>query len=153
MDSSIRDWLIKHSLRITVGRMAVVRLLRKEPVPITLTDLHSKLHSLDFATVFRFIKLLEGKNLLVRHTWDDGSLRYALHSDEAHDCHHHYLICRSCKRAEELDVCTVERMEKDLKYRKGYRDLSHSLQFFGICPDCQSPKKPASHRHTSNCRH
>lgn len=84
------------------------------------------------------MKVLETKGLLLRHTWEDGLVRFALHSEEAHVCHHHYLICRQCKKAEELDDCTVERMESDLRKRKGYQDISHSLQFFGICPDCQT---------------
>ncbi len=145
-ESNIREWLKKHSLRVTAGRIAVVEVLRKEASPITLSELHSKLVALDFATVFRFVKVLEGKDLLIRHAWEDGSPRYELHSDEEHDCHHHYLICRACKRVEELDTCTVERMEKELRDRKGYRDLSHSLQFFGICPKCQSSKKGKTRR-------
>ena len=141
-ETEIRGWLTRHQLRVTEGRVSTVQILRAESAPISLTDLHLKLQPLDFATVFRFVKMLENKRLLVRHNWDDGTIRYALHSDQAHECHHHYIICRSCRRAEELDHCTVEQMERDLVRNKGYRDLSHSLQFFGICPDCQSSQPP-----------
>ena len=52
------------------------------------------------------------------------------------DHHHHHLICRICQKVETLDLCVVDALERLVKQR-GYAEITHQLEFFGICPDCQ----------------
>lgn len=161
-DSPARNWLQDNGLRLTRGRLAIIREMLHAPTPLTLSELHVlvKAERCDFATVFRFIQILEKKKLAVRHAWNDRQPHYELAG--LHDGHHHHhLICKSCHRVEEIDACTVATLEKDLVRQKGYTDVSHSLEFFGVCPDCQqgSPeakaaaltkprKKPSHHSHS-----
>jgi Fur family ferric uptake transcriptional regulator len=103
-------------------------------------------HHCDFATVFRFIQILEKKNLVQRHTWNDRQLRYEIVAPQLDGHHHHHLICKTCHRVEEIEACTVASLERELAKQKGYTDLTHSLEFFGVCPKCQghptSPVQP-----------
>jgi Fur family ferric uptake transcriptional regulator len=52
------------------------------------------------------------------------------------DSHHHHLVCRSCGATVEVEGPTVERWTSSVAERHGYRNVSHSLEIFGTCPDC-----------------
>src|SRR5271155_960299 len=131
-------WLRQNGLRATHGRIAIVRLLDASAVPLTLADIHEKVRGegCDFATVFRFVSILEEKELVQRVAWIDGTTR---HEIRARDGHHLYLICRPCHKIEPIDECVVERFEDQIAKERGYAGLSHSLQLSGVCPACQKP--------------
>ncbi len=133
-DCSSEEWLRLHEIRVTDQRLALVDFLRKKRGPHTLAKIHQgvKKSSSDFATVFRFIQLLEKKNLVQQHYWEDNQIRY-----EINEGHHHYLICRNCQQVEPIEGCSLFEMEKMLQSNKKYTKLSHRLEFFGICPQCQ----------------
>jgi Fur family transcriptional regulator, ferric uptake regulator len=127
-------WLREHGLRATHGRIAIVRLLD------ALAEIHEKVRAkgCDFATVFRFVSILEEKELVQRVAWIDGTTRHEIRSRDGHH-HHHYLICRTCHKVEPIDECVVERFEDQIAKERGYAGLSHSLQLSGVCPACQKP--------------
>jgi Fur family ferric uptake transcriptional regulator len=135
-------WLRGNGLRATRGRIAIVELLDASTVPLTLADIHEKVHKegCDFATVFRFISILENKELVQRVAWIDGTTRHEIKARDGHH-HHHYLICRTCHKVEPLDECVVERFEDQIAKERGYAGISHSLQLSGVCPACQKPAK------------
>ena len=140
-------WLREHGLRATHGRIAIVRLLDASSVPLTLAEIHEKVRGegCDFATVFRFITLLEDKALVERVAWIDGTTRHEIRGrNGAH--HHHYLICRTCHKVEPIEDCVVEKFETQIAKERGYASLSHSLQLSGVCPSCQHPAAPEKKR-------
>ncbi len=138
-------WLRENGLRATHGRLAIVRVLDASSVPVTLADIHEKVRKegCDFATVFRFISILEDKELVQRVAWIDGSTRHEIRAKDGHH-HHHYLICRTCHKVEPIDECVVERFEDQIAKERGYSGLSHSLQLSGVCPACQKPTAKVS---------
>lgn len=161
-DSPARIWLQNNGLRLTRGRVAIIEAMLDAHTPLTLSELHSRVTTerCDFATVFRFIQILEKKKLVARHAWNDRQPHYEL-SGLPGQHHHHHLICKNCHRVEEIDTCSVATLEKELVRQKGYTDISHSLEFFGLCPSCQEPspvpkpatrdklrKKPCDHSHS-----
>ena len=133
-------WLRGNGLRATHGRIAIVELLDASTVPLTLADIHEKVskEGCDFATVFRFVSILENKELVQRVAWIDGTTRHEIKARDGHH-HHHYLICRTCHKVEPLDECVVESFEDQIARERGYAGLSHSLQLSGVCPECQKP--------------
>ena len=138
-------WLRGHGLRATKGRIAIVALLDASTVPLTLADIHEKVKKdgCDFATVFRFVSILEKKELVQRVAWIDGTTRHEIKARDGHH-HHHYLICRACHKVEPLDECVVERFEDQIAKERGYSGISHSLQLSGVCPACQKPEARAA---------
>lgn len=135
-------WLRGNGLRVTGGRVAIVRLLDASPVPLSLHQIHEKAgaHACDFATVFRFVTLLEEKSLVEKVAWADGTTRHELRTGDGH--HHHYLICRACHKVEPVDDCVVERLEEEIAAERGYTAMNHSLQLTGVCPTCQKARTP-----------
>jgi len=130
-------WLRANGLRVTNGRVAIVRLLDASQVPLTLHQIHEQTgdHACDFATVFRFVSILEEKGLVEKVAWMDGTTRHELRTEDGH--HHHYLICRTCHKVEPVADCVVERLEEEIAAERGYTAINHSLQLSGVCPSCQ----------------
>ena len=149
-------WLRQNGLRVTRARTAMVETLRQSNSPLPLGDIHAATEkagegACDFATVFRFFRLLEEKGLVDKQPWVDGNARYELTPDAscpgaeegAHDHHHHFLVCRQCQRTERIEQCLVTRLQTSLGKQTGYREIAHTLQFSGLCPRCQPPTAPA----------
>jgi Fur family ferric uptake transcriptional regulator len=147
MGSSVKEaagWLREHGLRATQNRIAIVELLESSEVPMTLAEIHDRVQGdgCDFATVFRFITLLEEKALVERVAWIDGTTRHEIRDRDGAHHHHHYLICRTCHKVEPIEDCVVEKFEDRIAKERGYAAVSHSLQLSGVCPKCQQPGAP-----------
>ncbi len=50
--------------------------------------------------------------------------------------HHHHLVCRRCGGAIEIGGPAVEEWAEQLAALHGYTDISHTLEVFGLCPEC-----------------
>jgi Fe2+ or Zn2+ uptake regulation protein len=69
-----------------------------------------------------------------RCDFGDGSYRYEFNTGEHH---HHHIVCRSCHRVETLDFCVADGLER-MARQLGYANVTHTLEIFGICAECQS---------------
>jgi Fur family transcriptional regulator, ferric uptake regulator len=130
-----RQILEKSSLRVTQPRLAILKVLADEHGPFTMEEIHSRLKkgACDLVTLYRTLPALEAAGVVRRCDFGDGTYRYEF----AHkDHHHHHIICKKCRGVATLDICLVEGLEK-LVREKGYTDVAHSLEFFGVCPKCQ----------------
>jgi Fur family transcriptional regulator, ferric uptake regulator len=129
------DLLNAKSQRITAPRLEILKILRKNHHPLTITEIHKKLKTnYDLATVYRTVNLFLKIRLVSEIDFKDEFKRYELVYDRHH---HHHVICRKCRKVEDVDACILQEVEKDLK-KKGYKEISHSLEFFGVCEECQA---------------
>lgn len=127
--------LIKNAgLNYTKPRKAILELLEKKHGPFSAEEIFKQLGPgvCDQATIFRTLKQFSTKGLVNTVTLHEGFVRYE-YNDPTH--HHHHLICRNCQKLETIDECDVLDLENKLA-KKGYTQLSHSLEFFGLCPQC-----------------
>ena len=52
--------------------------------------------------------------------------------------HHHHLVCVDCGTVRDIDFReSLGREERRIERREGFRILDHSLEFFGLCGNCQ----------------
>jgi Fur family ferric uptake transcriptional regulator len=51
--------------------------------------------------------------------------------------HHHHLVCRKCGKVVEFEMPGFEKWTCSKAASLGFRDVSHSLELFGICDGCQ----------------
>ena len=108
-----------------------------EPKPV-------KKISADVVTIYRNLSIFEDLKIIGRCDFSDDEVMYeVLHGDHAH--HHHHIVCKTCKKIEPLEFCIVEGQEQILA-KLGYQDLSHRLEFSGVCPDCAKSSQKASRR-------
>lgn len=137
-----RDWLRRNKLRCTGPRLAMVTELLLAREPVSLAQLHERVadEPCDFATVFRFVERLRESGLVRAHFWGERQAHFELAEDSpalSHEGHHHHLVCRRCRAVLEVHACGVEAIEKAIAKETGFSGLGHSLEFFGLCPDCQ----------------
>jgi Fur family ferric uptake transcriptional regulator len=132
----LMETLRQAKLKITQPRMALLSILLQEHGPFTIEELAVRLgdRSCDPATIYRNMSAFRDINLVRHCDFGDGVARYELAGDD-HE-HHHHIICRRCHRLEQIDYCFVKELEKFVR-DKGYAQVSHSLEFYGICTVCQ----------------
>jgi Fur family transcriptional regulator, ferric uptake regulator len=135
------DRLRKAGLRITEPRQALLRVLIEEHGPFTMDELFKRLKkgTCDLVTMYRSLPALEDAGVVRRCDFGDGNVRYEF--NETGPCQHHHIICRKCRKVETLEVCIIDALDRLVK-EKGYSHVSHSLEFFGVCPACEK-KRPS----------
>jgi Fur family ferric uptake transcriptional regulator len=80
--------------------------------------------------------LLEKMGMVKRFNFGDGAARFEL-MHEGDNGHHHHLVCTKCSEVVEIEECIPEKIEERIAVKNGFKSVTHKLEFFGICPDCQ----------------
>ena len=83
-------------------------------------------------TTYRTLTSLEEAGLARRCDFGDSCYRYEYNAGEHH---HHHIVCRRCRKVETVDLCVADVLERVAKQR-GYSDISHTLEVFGVCSEC-----------------
>lgn len=110
--------------------MTVLDILSKSKKPIDVSILVEKL-CVNKTTVYRQIEKFIKGGLVVEVEFGDGKKRYELASLD----HHHHLICKKCKKIE--DITFNERVIlREVSKKSNFKVENHSLEFFGICVNC-----------------
>ena len=131
--------LKKNQLKLTPPRKLIVEILLENHGPFSAEDIQTKFikKTCDLATVYRTLTSLEEAQIIRRCEFGDGIARYEL-IDPHHSHHHHHLICKECKKVEVIDACELENTINKFAKKRGFTNISHILEFFGTCPNCQA---------------
>lgn len=130
--------LQENSQRITLPRLGVLKILKSNHNPLTMSEIHDLINKenlkkkIDLATIYRTINLFVDLKIVSEVNFRDEFKRYELVFDRHH---HHHIVCKKCKKIENVEQCLTNEIEKML-VKKGYKDISHSLEFFGVCKEC-----------------
>lgn len=122
--------LKKSGAKLTIPRKTVLKKLYQTNKPLTLKELHNRCTQIDFASVYRSIKLFSELGLVEEITFADKKIRYELVTK----LHHHHIICSDCGEIKEIPICLVSKIKK----LTNYQITKHSFEFMGLCPKCQS---------------
>jgi len=122
------------AMRVTSPRLAMLKVLAGTKHPLSAEQIHTSAgdDKLDLVTVYRSLGAMDDAGIVQRHPLERGRSLYALVSP---DHHHHHVICRRCGRIERLPGCDSSRIEAAARQR-GYADLTHIMEVYGICPAC-----------------
>ncbi len=136
--ASLLENLKDSGCRITRTRRAVLGILTNSLVLLSADDLGRSLAAgglrVNKTTVYRELAFLRGRGILHEIHFGDGTVRYRI----CPDTHHHHVICLKCMRAEVVALDgELKKMEADIGQQKGFEVLHHTLEFFGLCPDCR----------------
>lgn len=128
----------KAGMKVTQQRTQVLQVLLSNTSPLTVDEIFKQLapesDSADLVTIYRILKKFEDSLLVNRLEFGDGISRFELTLESGH--HHHHVICRSCQKVETLHLCELDKQIKAVE-ALGYGQLSHRLDFFGLCKNCQ----------------
>jgi Fur family ferric uptake transcriptional regulator len=122
--------------RSTRQRRAVQDLMNTLDEFSSAQEIHARLRDsgsiVGLTTVYRTLQTMASAGEVDVLRPEDGEARYRRCTPE----HHHHLVCRRCGRTLEVDSPAVEHWADDMGHRHGFSDISHTLEIFGVCPDC-----------------
>ena len=122
-------------MRVTKPRVALVEILQKQEGPVSIERLHQAVgvKSCDLVTIYRCLAAFEDLGLVRRSYLHNGTCLYELTNGSARRYH---IVCKDCGKTDQVDYSLAEETEQKLQ-DKGYAQISHVLEFFGVCPACQ----------------
>jgi Fur family ferric uptake transcriptional regulator len=130
--------LRERGLRITAGRRAILEELARNETHFDAEGLLSRLRRHDAkvsrATVYRTLGQLVESGLLRKY---DLGGRLTLYERIAGKDHHEHMICLVCGRMIEFVQDEIERLQNRVCRRHRFRPVSHTLQIYGVCEDCE----------------
>jgi Fur family peroxide stress response transcriptional regulator len=123
--------------RLTPQRMAVLKILAVSEGHPSVEQIYECM-KVDFpmtslATIYKTVTLLKEMGEVLELGFSDDSNRY----DGNKPYPHPHLICTKCKNIMDAEVATLSELRQEVARSTGYRIVSHRLDFFGICPQCQ----------------
>ena len=86
------------------------------------------------ATIYKTVSLLKELGEVLELGFPEGSNRY----DGNKPYPHPHIICVRCKKIIDPDLRGIERLSEEVSQKTGFRILNHRVDFFGLCPECQS---------------
>lgn len=127
-----RTLLIDAGLRVTAGRLAVLEVLQVSSKPLSLQEILKKIqaHHINQATVYRILESFKKRGLVQTTDLGHGHAHWELTG------HHHHLVCEKCGKVENLPECDLHHAQTKIQNKSGYSQLRHTLEFFGLCPEC-----------------
>lgn len=125
-------------LRMTESRRKILDVLFEADKPLSLQEIQDRAvsdgESPDYATVFRMMTLLEKLHLVHKVNLQRSCSYFELHDPSKHYDH---IVCTDCGKVVVIDIpCPLGDTEKMIAEHYGFRELTHSLEFFGRCPEC-----------------
>lgn len=134
VDASAR--MRKAGMRITKPRIALIEALARRTAPVAIETLHHELSTIscDLVTVYRCLAAFEKIGIVRRSFQHNGTSMYELVLTARPE--HYHIVCKECGATEPVDYFPIEGVERVLRER-GYAELTHLVEFFGVCPRCQ----------------
>lgn len=122
-------------LRITKPRLAIIESLQRHEGPVSIERIHQGMGTgvCDLVTVYRCLAAFEQLGMVRRSYLHNGTCLYELTLGTQR---HYHIICKSCGATERVDYFPVEGITRLLQER-GYGEISHVVEFFGVCPQCR----------------
>lgn len=133
LTARLREW----GHRLTPQRMAVLRILAADEGHPSVEQIYERIR-VDFpmtslATIYKTVTLLRENDEVLELGFSDGGNCY----DGNKPYPHPHLVCIKCKSIVDLQVATLSELPQKVAQSTNYRIVSHRLDFFGICPQCQ----------------
>lgn len=125
--------------RVTKARESIVDVLAREQSPISAAELLAGLKkrhlTVNKTTVYREIDFLKRQGFLHEIQLGEDKKRFELNTGD----HHHHLRCMRCHRVEDVPSANdLDRIEARITRQTHFQVISHALEFFGLCSECQT---------------
>lgn len=142
--------LKEHGFRFTPQRIAVLRAFVFSDSHPSVEDVYCQVKSqfptTSIATVYKTVALLKDLGEILELGFPDMSNRY----DARKPYPHPHVICVRCKKIMDPELKIVPELEQEIKKKTGFLILSHRVDFFGLCPECQKKEDVKKSKEESN---
>ena len=131
MSSGIENKCIQRGVRLTDQRKLVARIMSESADHPNVDELHKRVSKIDskisIATVYRTVKLFEEAGIIAKHDFKGGKARYEQTSED----HHDHLIDVNTGEITEFINNDIERLQKKVAEKLGYKLVDHKLELYG----------------------
>ncbi|MDQ2082166.1 Fur family transcriptional regulator [Xanthobacteraceae bacterium Astr-EGSB] len=119
-------------MRMTEQRRVIARVLAGAEDHPDVEELYRRCAAIDdrisISTVYRTVKLFEDSAIIERHDFREGRARYEQLREEHHD---HLINLRTGEVIEFKDE-EIEKLQREVARRLGYRLVDHRLELYAI---------------------
>ena len=138
MSENIEQKCLDKGVKLTEQRKIIVKVLSESKETYGESDhpdvdeLYNRVSKIDskisIATVYRTVKILEEAGILVKHDFKAGKARY----EQIRESHHDHLIDVKTGEIIEFVDDEIEKLQKKVADKYGYRLVDHKLELYGI---------------------
>ena len=131
MSSDIENKCVKKGVRLTDQRKIIAKVMSESKDHPNVDELHKRVSKLDakisIATVYRTVKLFEESGIVEKHDFKGNKSRY----EQAPNEHHDHLIDINTGQITEFVNEDIEKLQKKVAEKLGYKLVDHRLELYG----------------------
>ena len=131
MVADIEDKCKQKGVRLTDQRKLIAKAMSESENHPDVEELHKKVSKFDskisIATVYRTVKLFEEVDIVSKHDFKGNKSRYEQVTEE----HHDHLIDINSGEITEFVNEEIEKLQKQVAEKLGYRLVDHRLELYG----------------------
>ncbi len=132
MKDLIEKKCIDKGVKLTDQRKIIAKIMSSSNDHPDVDELYKRVTKIDskisIATVYRTVKLFEEVGILAKHEFKDGKARY----EEVNEGHHDHLIDIKSGEIIEFVDYEIEKLQKKVAEKYGYKLVDHKLELYGI---------------------
>ncbi|MFN6517716.1 MAG: Fur family transcriptional regulator [Nostoc sp. CreGUA01] len=115
----------------------ILNLLKTIKKGISAQDIYVELRNtnqgMGLATVYRSLEALKLEGMVQMRNLANGEALYSLAQQDKH-----HLTCLQCGTSIQINQCPVHNLEDQLETSHKFKIFYHTLEFFGLCSQCQT---------------
>ena len=132
MKDLIEKKCIDKGVKLTDHRKIIAKIMSNSNDHPDVDELYKRVNKIDskisIATVYRTVKLFEEVGILAKHEFKGGKARY----EEVNEGHHDHLIDIKSGEIIEFVDYEIEKLQKKVAEKYGYKLVDHKLELYGI---------------------
>jgi len=132
MSQKIEKKCLEKGVKLTEQRKIIAKVMSESTDHPDVDELYKRVSQIDpkisIATVYRTVKLFEESGILAKHDFKGGKARY----EELSESHHDHLIDVKTGDIIEFVDDEIEKLQKKVAEKYGYKLVDHKLELYGI---------------------
>jgi Fur family zinc uptake transcriptional regulator/Fur family ferric uptake transcriptional regulator len=141
LDDGFKGLLKGLKLKVTSRRLAVLEVMAREGVFLSAEQIWTKarghVKNAGLPTVYRILEELVEAGVVARIHGIRQLYYYC-----SNERHHHHFVCASCGKVEDVDLCLIDVLEREVSGRIRGTLLSHTIELSGLCQRCTEQGTP-----------
>tara|TARA_B100000700_G_scaffold243137_1_gene270952 strand:- start:66 stop:473 length:408 start_codon:yes stop_codon:yes gene_type:complete len=132
MNETIEQKCLAKGVKLTDQRRIIAKIMSESQDHPDVDELYKRASTIDkkisIATVYRTVKLFEESGIVTKHDFKGGKARY----EELNESHHDHLIDIKTGEIIEFVDEEIEKLQKKVADKYGYKLVDHKLELYGI---------------------
>ncbi len=133
----LKNLIKKRGLKHSAQRELILKILFHAKEHLSPEDIYNQVKKINpaigLATVYRTLSFLEKEGMVDSVSFGAEGKRYELNRGE----HHDHIICLECGKIIEFYNEELERLQEKIATGCGFKLITHQLNLYGLCKECQ----------------